>query len=555
MSTPGETKRAPDPRRQRFFLVLSLAGSVMAGLGLRLWNLRNQVMGGDELHLVRSILARSLPEILTTYPPVDTSIPITALYRLLLEWGFHLSEIDFRLPSLLCGCLALMALPWAFAHRLERPVVLMYAWLGAISPGLVLYSRIARSYLPMVLCGFGAVMAFEAWWRTRAWKWAVLYIGLGALAVWIHLGAAPFVTAPFLFAAGDWIVRREERWKRLRDLMIVGVGLTLAFAAFLLPARESLLRLIALKHREQRIPAHAIWNVLRLEAGTPSATIAILFWIAALAGLILLVRDHPRLGAFTATVAAGHIAGIRLLSPLGVSSPLILNRYLLPVLPFILLWVANGLGRLWNRKAAGCAGWAAQRYAVRIFILFLFWTGPFLSPGFRDSSFMHHNDFVGFWAPRATLPDRLVPEVYRHLPRGPVVEYPWPSAWELGRVFYIHQRIHDRRVMVASTEFPRHPQIRFRNAVSPDPQAVLASPARTLVVHVRLPWEEDRVQTPGRRPWRMGPGRRRAYRRAGERLAKRLTQEWGPPDAGDDSVRVWDLERVRAEVPTAPAPR
>jgi hypothetical protein len=158
---------------------------------------------------------------------------------------------------------------------------------------------------------------------------------------------------------------------------------------------------------------------------------------------------------------------------------------------------------------------------------------------------MHHNDFVGFWAPRATLPDRLVPEVYRHLPRGPVVEHPFPAIWEFGRIFYIYQRIHDRRVIVASTEIPRHPQIRFRSAVPPDPQAILASPARTLIVHVRLPWEEDRVQTPGRRPWRMGPGRRRAYRRAGERLAKRLNQEWGPPDAGDGSVRVWDLERVR----------
>ncbi len=537
-------------RRQRFFLALSLAGSVLAGLGLRLWNLRNQVMGGDELHLVRSILARTLPEILTTYPPVDTSIPLTALYRVLFAAGTQLSEIDFRLPALLCGCLAVIVLPWTFAHRLDRPVVLMYAWLLAISPCLVLYSRIARSYLPMVLCGFGAVMAFEAWWRTRAWKFAALYVGLGALAAWIHLGAAPLVAAPCLFAAGDLIVRRGERWQRLRDLVVVGIGLTLGFAAFLLPARESLLRLIALKHRDVRIPKHAIWNVLRLEAGTPSTTIAILFWIAALAGLVLLLRDplrdHRRLGAFTATVAAGQILGIRLLSPLGANSPLILNRYLLPVLPFVLLWVAYGLGRLWNRKAAGCAGWAAQRYAVRIFVLLLFWTGPFLSPGFRDSSFMHHNDFVGFWAPRASLPDALVPEAYRHLPRGPVVEYPWPAIWEFGRTFYIYQRVHDRRVIGASTEIPWHPQIRFRNALPPDPQAFLASPARTLVVHVRLPWEEDRVQTPGRRPWRIPAGRRRAnYRRAGERLARRLTAEWGPPDAGDDTVRVWDLERVR----------
>lgn len=545
MSVPGERRRTPDPKWERRRLALALAGSVMAGLGLRLWNLRGQVMGGDELHLVRSLLARKLPEILTTYPPADTSIPITALFRLLFEAGFRLSEIDFRLPPLLCGCLALVVLPWTFRNKLDRPAVLMYAWLGAISPSLVLYSRIARSYLPMVLCSFGAVMAFEAWWRTRAWKYGFLYIGLGALAAWIHLGAAPIVAAPFLFAVGDLLTRRGERWERLRDLTVVGVGLMLALAAFLLPAHESLVRLIALKHRDQGVPLRTVWNVLRLEAGTPSYTVAILFWAAALAGLVLLVRDRPRLGLFTATVAAGQVVGILLLSPLGVGSPLILNRYLLPVLPFVLLWVAYGLGRLWNRKASGCSGWAAQRYAVRILVLLLFWTGPFLGRGFRDSSFMHHNDFVGFYAPRANLPDEVVPEIYRRLPRGPVVEHPWPTVWEFGRAFYIYQRLHDRRVIVSSNELPSHPRIRFRNALTPDPRALLASPARTLIVHVRLPWEEDRVLTPGRRPWRMGPGRRRMYRRNGERLANRLTREWGPPDYADGSVRVWDLERVR----------
>lgn len=536
----------PDARERRF-LWLPLLGSVFAGLGLRLWNLRGQVLGGDELHAVRAAVARTVPEILTTYSLTDHSLPLTALYRWLLDHGMTLSELALRLPSLLCGALALAVFPYTLAGRVPRPAVLLYAWLGAISPALVLYSRIARSYLPMVLCGFVAVMAFEAWWRTRSWKWGGAYVVAGALAVWLHLGAAPLVVAPFLFACGDLFTRDGERWERVRGLAVLATALALACSTFLLPARASLERLVAKKSVEQSVPPATVWDVLRLQAGTPSYTVAILFWIGALAGLALLLRDRPRFGAFTLTVSAGHLLGLLILSPQGLGHPLVLNRYLLPVLPFVLLWEAHGLGRLWTRKAGGCAGFVAQRYATRFFLLLLFWTGPFLSPGYRDGSFMHHNDFVDFVHPRATLPDELVPAVYRDLPRGPVLEFPWPTVWDHGRVFYIYQKIHERRVMVSAPfDLPRQPGIDFRNEVPPDPAAILASPARTLAVHLRLPWEEDRVQAPGRPPSRpMRPKIRQDYRRAGERLAARLVEAWGPPDKSEGFVRVWDLERVR----------
>lgn len=537
-----------DPRERRF-LWLALIGSIFAGLGLRVWNLRGQILGGDELHGVRAAATRTVPEILTTYGLADYSLPLTALFRWLLDHGVPLSELVFRLPSLLCGALALAVFPYIVAGRVPRPAVLLFAWLGAIAPLLVLYSRIARSYLPMVLCGFVAVMAFEAWWRNRSWKAGGSYVLFGALAVWLHLGAAPFVAAPFLFAAGDLFTRGGERWERVRGLAVLGTAFALACSTFLLPARASLERLVANKHVTQTIAPATVWDVLRLQAGTPSYTVAILFWIVALAGLVLLVRDRPRFGAFTLTVSAGHLLGMLILSPKGMGHPLILNRYLLPILPFILLWEAYGLGRLWTRKAGGCTGFVAQRYATRLFLLLLFWTGPFLAPGYRDGSFMHHNDFVDFTHPRATLPDDLVPAFYRDLRRGPVLEFPWPTVWSQERVFYIYQRIHERRVMVSAPfDLPRRPGIGFRNEVPPDPAAILASPARTLVVHLRLPAEEDRVQTPGRPVRRMRRNLRQDYRRAADRLAARLVKEWGPPDTTEGFVRVWDLERVRASI-------
>jgi len=534
---------APDPSSpslsgDRRLLVLSLAGSVLTGLVLRGWNLLNQVMGGDELHAVRAAAGMRLPEILTTYSTTDYSLPLTALDRLWMDAGLTLSELSIRLPVLLCGCLALFVLPWAFSDKVDRVTVALFGWLVALSPGLVLYSRIARSYLPMLLAGFGAVMAFEAWWRTRQKRYAFLYIGLGGLAVWLHLGAGPLVVSPFLFALGD-LVRRREGWKhRFAELAALGCGLGLALAAFLVPARTSLVELVAAKREAgQPLPLSTVRDVLELQAGTPSL-VAALFWIAALGGLVVLFRDRPRMGAFTVTVALGHLAGLFILSPVGLEQPLILNRYLLPVLPFVLLWLASALGRLWTRTATGCV----------LFLLILFWSGPFAASGFRNSSFMHHNDFIGFFAPRATLPAEVVPEIYHRLPPGPVLEAPWPTVWDFCRSFYAEQAVHGRRVLVsAPRDLPRDPRIVFRNEVPPEPAAFLASPARTVIVHLRLPWEEDRViDPPGRSARPMRPPLRRALRQDGEDLAGRLAAEWGPPDYADAAVQVWDLQRVRA---------
>lgn len=523
-----------------------MVGFVLAGAGLRLWNLRGQVMGGDELHAVRALVGRSIPEILSRYSLVDYSLPITAFHRLLLDLGMTLSEIDFRLPSILCGLLALMLMPRAFSGRVERFPVELFGWLLAFSPAMVLYSRIARSYMPMILLGFLAVMAFERWWSSGSRRAGIAYVVLGALAVWVHLGAGPLVASPFLFALGDLV--RTRSWGRIKELIVLGLGLTLAMATFLVPTAPSLLKLVGNKHREIEVPLQTFGNMLRLQAGTRSWTLTALFWIAAITGLVLLLRKHPRIGAFTLTVTLGHLAGIFLLSPLGLNHPIVLNRYLIPVLPFILLWVATALGRTWIPRS-GVMGVGLQKSASRFFILFLFWTGPFLTSGYRESSFMHHNDFVGFFSTLSAIPDEVVPAIYRNLPRGPVLEFPWSTIWEQNRTSYIYQRIHERRVLVSAPyDMPRHPGLDLRNEVEPDPAAFLASPARTLVVHLKIPWEEDRVVIPGRPFTKPMPASvRRYYRRMGEKLAAKLHAEWGQADYSDNLVRVWDLDRVRKE--------
>lgn len=268
-----------------------MVGFVTAGMTLRLWNLRGQVMGEAELQAAGELAGR----------------------------------FAARLPALICGLAALVVFPRAFSGRVERFPVELLGWLVALSPALALHSRMALWSMPLALVAFVILMALER--RASAM--------VGGLAV-LAIAAAPFL------------------------------------------ARVD-------------VPLATVGDILRLQAGTRSWPLTILFWTLALVGLALLARRDLRLGLYTLLVAAGYVAGVLLLSPPGLGDPIVLNRRLLPVLPFVFLWVAMAIGRPWIPRS-GLLGQGLQRSAARFFILFLFWTGPFLTEGFRKSPVMHHDE-------------------------------------------------------------------------------------------------------------------------------------------------------------------
>jgi hypothetical protein len=546
----------------------------VAGALLRLWNVRDQVLGGDETHAIRAALNFTLPKILITYQVSDNCIPLTALYRLFMAAGVPMTEMAFRLPVLFCGLAALLALPAALEGRVGKGTILANRWLVALSPALVLYSRIARSYMPMVLFSFGAVMAFEAWWRTRSWKSGGAYVLLGALAVWFHLGAGPIVAAPFLFAAGEIVVRRDNLKKDLRDLLVLGLAISGAFALFLVPALESLLEVVTSKRIEQTIPWRAVIpGILKLQAGTAAGWLAALFWLVAAIGLVLLARRERRFAIYTATVVAGHVAGLLFLSPFGLESPVIFGRYLLPVLPWVLVWVAaafgvggteglegqQGLeGRQENRpevSEVSVPGWLFPGLAAFLFLGVLVALGPFGDPVDWRTSFLHHNDFVGFYKPRPALPAGEVPELYRQLHGETVVEFPWLFIWETNHTYYLYQEIHRGRVIVAT---PQHilfrPPLALRNVVTPEPEAICRSGARYLIVHRNAAREEDRIAPGGRlSEGEMAQPLRQMMRESAAGLGDRVKQEWGPAFYGDRWIRAWDLRAV-CGAPQKPTP-
>ncbi|HEX6203529.1 MAG TPA: glycosyltransferase family 39 protein, partial [Thermoanaerobaculia bacterium] len=315
---------------------------VALGAFLRLFRLGPQLLLYDELHAPRTLVELDLPEILTTYLPSDNSIPLTALYELLVENGVALSELHLRLPAIVAGLLSLVVVPGAVGRRLGRQAGLWAAWLVAISPALIFYSRLARSYMPVVLLVFVAAMAFERWWRTGSVRAAAGSVIAGAAAAWTHLGAGPIVAAPFLWAAAAKAARPRQG-RSLGAIALLGLGLAAGFAAFLLPAWESFTALLGDKSGAARPTAANLVQALELQAGAAEGWAAAVFWVGAALGLGVLLRRRPAFGSLTATLVAANLAALLVTAPFGVEAPMILSRYLLVGLPFVLAWAAAGL--------------------------------------------------------------------------------------------------------------------------------------------------------------------------------------------------------------------
>ncbi|HVT58681.1 MAG TPA: hypothetical protein VHR45_09785 [Thermoanaerobaculia bacterium] len=503
---------------------------------------------------VRVALQDTLSETLTTYNLADNCIPLSALFRILVVAGVRLSEMLLRMPSLASGALLVALVPWAVARRLGRRPALVLAWLLALSPPLVFYSRIARSYMPAILLASGAVIAFEAWWRRPSMRTGAGYLTLAVLAAWFHLLAAPLVLAPFLFAAGNLFVGRERR-RRALVLLTLAAATLAGLLAFILPARTSLWQLIQAKHQAATtIPGPEIACVLELEAGNGHRAAAMLFWGAAAAGLVLLFLQTRRLAAYTLTVSAAFVVAVFLLAPHGYEYPVVLNRYLLLGLPIVLLWVAVALA------GAGQVAGAMHRsrllwVAIPVLTLaFLGLTGPLANPRLWRSPFMHEEPYLQYCSAAPVQTTSEVPDFYRLLGQSPapapVLEYPWMPLWRLNRAFLFYQQVHRQDVVVS---MPRPPlwdkRLAFRNMVEPYPESILASRARYLVVHRDLSKEELRLpQMPlAQRGDDLAAKVEYEMHSHAVNLAHHLKRLWGPPDYADEVLQVWDLARIRTE--------
>lgn len=464
--------------RARFFLLLAIA--VALGTALRLWMLPGQILLDDEWHGLNQVAGSTLVEVLTDFDAKDnTSLPLN-LYHWLLLRTVGWSEAGVRLPVLLAGVLGLILMPLAARRIAGDRASLFFAFLLAISPFAIFYSRFSRAYSIILLLGFLALLEAHRWLTTGERGARRRFAVLGLLAAYAHPLAVVALTVPFIVyyaiasrrarkgpvgsalgVRGKDLVRPSAREVRSAGLTIAGALLPLGWA--MAAAKRSL------PWGEGEWTLDGMRDAATLLAGTVHPPLAIAFYALAAWGLIVLVGRHPVFVWMAASAAALYAAALTAGSPFGLGTGIVILRYAIVVTPLALLAAAAGFDGL-PAGRAGSGGRAGARTRViapvaafAAFATLSFVLGPLPATYAPPNNFTGHSAFQGSYDPpndevseaRHVYPGHRIrraeaPAFYHGLATMPdvrsVIEYPL-DVTNYNNVLWFHQRIHRKEVL------------------------------------------------------------------------------------------------------------
>lgn len=475
-------------KRTTFALLVGLA--VVIGAALRLYDIQSQLLIDDEWHSLNFVIGKTYRTILSTFDPYDNSSPILNVHAAWLHRTFGWSELTLRAPSLLAGIASLLVFPAGVRRLVGERAAVLFAFLVALSPFLVFYSRMARAYSPLALLGFTACLAWLEWMETGHQRYATGFVVLSLGAIGLHLSAAIAVFTFMGIAAGAALLERRggERWPRLRiepeigSVLRIGAILAALTAVILVPA-------IAASARLPWWSSSLSWKILpgaaSLLAGTASPWLTCAFLAATAVGLAALARERTLLAASIVGMALAYTVVVAVSRPKGIDHAVVVLRYAMPLVPFVLLLAACGFDRGLARLEARI-GPRSRRFVPGMLVIagfaLLFLAGPLPETYATTNNFTNHSTFQGSYErhswerseARHIYPDRVVraSEVaafYLAIAADPavdtIIEYPYDIC-NYNNVFYFFQHFHRKRVIGGYSSDPR--LVRARIRLSPD---------------------------------------------------------------------------------------
>lgn len=538
----------------------ALLAAAIVGAWLRLDQIGVQVLIDDEWHAVHQVLHRTPWMMLLDFGIADYSIPLGILdWHLAHGWG--LSEIAMRVPMLVCGIVTLVVLPLYVAPRLGRATAAVLALLVAISPLLVVYSRMARPYAITLLLGWIAHAAFQRYHATKEGKHgAALAYGFAAtLVAWLHPVAALFVLAPLLWALFQLrLALPAERRSRFIRVVRVAVPTGIAVAVLVLPPLVAHPESLAIKSGIDLPGVATLTGVWYAWLGTPSTAVVTACLVLAVIGAPSVWRALPEVRTGALGIALT-LAAIALTRPMWSQNAVTLARYLLPFLTMLLLCVAAGTVRIATRIARPAT--ASRRAFATAFALLpvaaLVATTPLAPmlrhPNAQTNHLMHYFDFRAernpyfprfeliplspFWASLATRPPGSV-----RVAAAPFYfeSFNWDAPrWErISRQTVLPGYLTGLCVDRRWGEVPPGPTFRFRNAVHLADDGSLARRGINYVV-----WQKPYVQTDG--------GHRVAIGEDTAHCEAPLRARFGPPAFEDSAIIVFDVTRLHGPASSA----
>jgi len=487
--------------------------AVLAGTALRLHQLRDQVLVDDEWHALHALLAGGPLDVLRSFGATDHSIPLT-LYDMLLESTVGLTELGMRLPSLVAGIATLVVVPWLLREVVGTRAAVALAWLLAIAPLHVFFSRYARPYEPAMLASFVALVGlYRATREQRPWLRRAALVGAVA-APWLLPVVLP-VVATALGLAALHALRALRSWPSAAR----GARRTLGGVAVVVLAWAVLLGLplafdagaIGDKVGRGTLDWTTLAGASELLLGTTSRALRVACVPAVLAGGVVLLRRTPRFAAWLALAAAAQVAALLLAAPHGMRFPIVLARYLFVLSPFLWLLVALAC----DAADAALRTRAPERRLARAplvtatAVLALYLAGPLRWIDVFPNDFTSHASYQADYRPERYF-ERFRPArvsaFYEQLAREPagsrtIVEAPWYFYWH-GLAWL--QRLHRQHVVVGFVdpsvdaarvgEVPRaRDAIRLRNALHVADVAALRARGADYVIFHRDAHAEMRV--------------------------------------------------------------
>ena len=495
---------------------LGIAAATLLGAWLRSHGLEVQVVQDDEWHAIHKLMTSSYAEIFRSFGFADHSILLTLFYKALAE-TIGLDEVNMRILQVACGITLVAVGGWlALRATASAAIAILFAFLVAGAPFLVLYSRFARPYAITTLLSVLVLAALWRWRSRRSLALAVTGCAMASLSAWLHPLSALYPMAALLFLLADDLQASQWRITAARSTIVLGIAAGVAIALPLLPPVLNDIESLAAKAGDSRPTAYTLTRVLSLFAGglpdpvtwIVAAVAAWGAWIGvrpvtrARPGMVQARRLHPRsMGAYLLFATLAPLLVVITLRGSWTHQGHTLARYVFPAQLAFLFWFACGamdlVGRM-NRPARP----AIEGLAVAALIVGYLALNPAITQvrtlGPWYGHLYHHFDYVDADNRALRYYDRwTVPHFYATLgalPEDSVTIIQAPFNFEAPYnpdAFYA--RVHRQRELQGFLydlclagprygEVPHDPRFHFRDFVFlDDREAVRRSGARYLV--------------------------------------------------------------------------
>ncbi len=308
-----------------------LLGLCLLGLCLRIWLQKGRAFEGDELGSLRFI-EESYAHLVSTFRDQLTMNYFLVLLKALSQ---TLGDSPWVLtaPSILAG----VATIWLTAKLALRfggeRLALGSAFLLAVNPCLIEFSLRIRSYMLLVAMALGAIVAFYDWAEERCWKHGIRCALWSLAALLMHPNALYQMTFIVVMLATELWKRRE---RALTFLVPMGSAALVTALAYL-PIRADM----AIFRERWTTSLPSEWNYI------PDSLR--LFFVGQAWMLPSLALFGTGLWGATQRNRALAKFGLAILVPMlmtsfmGVSHyPWTYARFLMPVLPVMLIFIASG---------------------------------------------------------------------------------------------------------------------------------------------------------------------------------------------------------------------